>query len=339
MKLQPRDLPHWRHKPETDRPGFLIHGTDAVRVAQVRGDVVAALVGPQGEAEMRLTRLAAADLRRDTAQLIDAMTSAGFFPGPRVVLLLDATDGLADVIGTALDEWRPGDAQIVATAGSLTAKGKLRKLFESHDHALSVAIYDEPPGRAEIEDMGRRAGLPPFDREALGLLETLARALPVGDFRQTFEKLALYKLGSADPVTPDEILSQAPRSSEAEVDDILNAAADGQAAQIGPLMQRLVAQGTQPTTLCINATRHFRQLHAAASDPGGVQSGIARLRPPVFGPRRDRMQRQAARWGVAKLETALSVLLDTDLTLRSASRAPQLAVMERALIRLAMLGR
>jgi DNA polymerase-3 subunit delta len=35
---------------------------------------------------------------------------------------------------------------------------------------------------------------------------------------------------------------------------------------------------------------------------------------------------------------ALGVLTDTDLTLRSASKAPNMAVMERALIRLAMLA-
>jgi DNA polymerase-3 subunit delta len=38
------------------------------------------------------------------------------------------------------------------------------------------------------------------------------------------------------------------------------------------------------------------------------------------------------------LEKALAILLDTDMSLRSAARAPQMAVMERALIRLAMLG-
>ena len=40
-----------------------------------------------------------------------------------------------------------------------------------------------------------------------------------------------------------------------------------------------------------------------------------------------------------KLETALSLLIETDMTLRSTSRAPTMAVMERALIRLAMMKR
>ena len=85
--------------------------------------------------------------------------------------------------------------------------------------------------------------------------------------------------------------------------------------------------------------RHFRTLHAAAAAPGGPAEGIARMRPPVFGPRRDRMLRQAQGWGMRRLEAALSILTDTDLALRSSSRAPAMAVMERALIRLAMMSR
>ena len=63
------------------------------------------------------------------------------------------------------------------------------------------------------------------------------------------------------------------------------------------------------------------------------------MRPPVFGPRRDRMLRQAQAWGMFNLEKAIGILTDTDLMLRSASRAPAMAVIERALIRLAMLNR
>ena len=76
-----------------------------------------------------------------------------------------------------------------------------------------------------------------------------------------------------------------------------------------------------------------------ASDPGGPGSGIGKLKPPVFGPRRDRLQRQASNWGMHKIERALTLLLDTDLTLRSTATVPEMAVMERALLRLAWMGR
>ena len=51
------------------------------------------------------------------------------------------------------------------------------------------------------------------------------------------------------------------------------------------------------------------------------------------------MGRQAQAWGMHRLEQALALLVETDLTLRSTSKAPQMAVMERALLRLAMMVR
>ena len=63
------------------------------------------------------------------------------------------------------------------------------------------------------------------------------------------------------------------------------------------------------------------------------------IRARVFGPRKDQMQRQAGQWGMRALEQALALLVETDLTLRSTSRAPAMAVVERALIRLAMMKR
>ena len=213
------------------------------------------------------------------------------------------------------------------TAGQPAARSKLRKLFEDHRSAYATGIYDDPPGRDEIEASLRQAGLADVPLDAMAALTDLARTLSPGDFRQTIEKVALYKLGDAEPLTPEEVALSAPSSVEAGIDDALNIAAEGRAHELGPVLRRLEAQGVGPVGLCIGATRHFKTLHQVASDP------------PVFGPRRDRLQRQASAWGMHKLERALGLLLDTDLTLRSSADVPQMAVMERALLRLAWMGR
>lgn len=340
MKLTGRDASRYFAKPEGNRAGLLIFGADAMRVALKRQQVIAALIGPEGETEMRLTRIAAADLRKDPALLLDAVKAQGFFPGPRVAFVEEATDGMADVIATALTDWQQGDAQLIVTAGALTAKSKLRAAFEKHPNAYAAGIYDNPPTRDEIEADLARAGLRDFDGHAMTDLTALAQDLDPGDFRQTLEKLALYKLGDTTPVTSDDIAACAPASSEAGIDDMLNIVAEGRTHEIGPIMSRIEAQGLAPVTLCIMGTRHFRTLFTAASDPGGAAQGIARMRPPIFGPRRDRMLKQAQDWGAHKLEMALTILTDTDLSLRSAGQtAPQMAVVERALIKLAMLSR
>lgn len=337
MKLSARDANRYFAKPDPDKTGLLIFGEDAMRVALKRQQVIAALLGDNAEEEMRLTRMSGADLRSDPAAALDAVKAVGFFPGPRAVFIEEATDNIAPALKTALSEWAPGDAQIIVTAKQLTAKSALRKLFEGHPNAFAVGIYDDPPSREEIEGELSKAGIT-VDRDAMIDLVNLSKMLDPGDFRQTVEKLSLYKYGDNSAATSDDVLNCSPTSTEAALDDVLNIVAEGRSPEVGPIMRKLQSQGVNPVTLCIGLSRHFKTLHAAASDPGGAASGIGRVRPPVFGPRRDRMVRQASKWGMFRLEQALTILTDTDLQLRSTSRAPAMAVVERAMIRIAMLA-
>jgi DNA polymerase-3 subunit delta len=333
MILKGLEASRYCTKPNPAHAGLLIFGADPMRVALKRQEAIAALIGPEGEAEMRLTRIPAAELRKDAARLLDATKAVGFFPGPRVAFVEDATDGLTETIALALKDWKPGDAQITVTAGGLTAKSTLKTLFEKHLSAVCIGLYDDPPSREEIEDALKKAGLTQIDAAAMTDLSALARALDPGDFRQTLDKIALYKWDDSTPLTPAEVAAMAPATIEAEVDDLIIATAEGRAATIGPLLRRLEGQGTAPVTICIAALRHFRTLHLVAADPNGINKAR------VIFKLRDAVQRQASQWGVRTLEQALALLVETDLTLRSTSKAPAMAVMERALIRLAMMRR
>lgn len=340
MNLKGRDAESYFARPDPDKTGVLIYGADAMRVALKRQQVLAALLGPSAEEEMRLTRMQGGDLRSDPAALLDAVKAVGFFPGPRAVFVEEAGEAAAAAVQAALEDWAPGDAQIIVTAGGLKKSSKLRKAFEGHRNAYAVGLYDDPPSRAEIERTLAEAGIQAVPADSMAALTNLANDLGPGDFARTVEKIALYKFGDDSQLTLDDIDACAPQSTEAALDDLLNAVADSRSGEIGPLLRRLQAQGTNAVSLCIGATRHFRTLYAAASAPGGAAAGVGRLRPPVFGKRRDQILRQAQHWGAPKLETALTVLTDTDLMLRSAGQtAPAMALVERALIRLAMLGR
>ncbi|WP_298968535.1 DNA polymerase III subunit delta [uncultured Roseobacter sp.] len=331
MKLSPRDANAYFAKPDADKTGLLIYGTDAMRVALKRQQVLTALLGEGAEEEMRLTRMGGSDVRKDPALLIDATKAIGFFPGARAVFVEEANETCAPAVLAALEGWHPGDAQIIVTAGALKPTSKLRKAFEAHPQAYAAAIYDNPPTREEIETALRDAGLAQVTGDVMAALNDLAQAIDPGDFRQMVEKLALYKIGDPEPLSLTDIAACAPTSTEADVDDVLMVVAEARAHEIGPVMQKLVAQGATPVGLCIGAMRHFRALHRAASDTSG--------RPTIFGPNRDRMLAQSRRWGPAKLETAITLLTDTDLQLRSAGQnAPGMALVERAFIRLAMLG-
>lgn len=340
MKLGARDADGYFAKPDPDRTGLLIYGADAMRVALKRQQVIAALLGKTAEEEMRLTRMPGTDLRSDPAMLMDAVKAVGFFPGPRAVFVESATDTATPAIQSAVQDWQPGDAQIIVTAAQLKASSKLRKLFEGHRNAYAVGLYDDPPSRAEVERLLSQAGLRAVPADSMAALTDLAAALGPGDFARTVEKLSIYKHGDDNDLSLDDINACAPQSTEAGLDDILNVVAERRSAEIGPMLSRLQAQGINAVTLCIGATRHFRTLYTAAADPGGPAAGVGRLRPPVYGPRRDRIVRQAQSWGPDRLQRALTLLTDTDLQLRSAGQtAPAMAIMERALIRLALQDR
>lgn len=334
MKIAGREAARHLAAPDPKRP-LLIWGADPVRVAAARADAALALTGAGAEAEMRLARIPASDLRKDPAALLDAVKAQGFFPGPRAVVVEEAGDGLAQVIAAALADWRPGDAAVVVTAGALPPRSALRKLFETHPVAVAIALYDDPPGREEVEALLARAGAT-AGRDGLTDLVALARDLPPGDLRQLVEKLALYAGGQ--PIGPADIAACAPPQGEAATDDLILAVAEARMDVVGALMSRMGGQ-VAPVTLAIAALRHFRVLHAAAADPEGAPAALARARPPVPFRLRDRMAAQAQLWGVRGAEEAIRLLVETDLTLRSTSRAPAMAVLERALLRIAGLQR
>ncbi|TFL19999.1 DNA polymerase III subunit delta [Jannaschia formosa] len=331
MNLRGAQAARFFAKPDPRTAGALIHGADAMRVALKRQELIAALAGPEAESEMRLSRMTGAEAKSDPASVLDALKAVGFFPGPRVVFVDGVTDQQAPPVLSALSEWAEGDAALVVTAGALKKTSALRKAFEAHGSAVAIGLYDDPMGPEEIEAAiaAENLSLSPEGRRGV---EALAAQLDPGDFRQVLTKIALYAGGAE--VGPEEVRLMAPATVDADADEVIAAAAEGRAPTIGPLIARLSGQGVTPVTLVIQATRHFQQLHMAA-----VSGGVGGLRPPVYGPRRDAMERQVRAWGARRLEAALALLMETDLTLRSASRAPGMAVMERALIKLAMMGR
>jgi DNA polymerase-3 subunit delta len=268
-----------------------------VSVGQLRAGLVSALLGPNADEEMRLTRLTAAELRSDSALLIDAVKAVGFFPGPRAVQVDQATDGLTPVFEAALvrmatgrradhrDRGRPAEAVLAEEAFRRVEDGPCRG--DLRRSARARRDRGSPEGRRDRD----------VDRAAMVDLEALARTPVGGRFPADDRQARPLQARRREPRDPADLEAVAPLSREAELDDILHATAEAASGSIGPILSRLKAQGVAPVTLCIAALRHFRALHAAACHPGGAEAGLSAQRPPVFGPRRERLKRQVSRWG------------------------------------------
>lgn len=338
MKLTSRDVVSFFKSPPKGLAGVLIYGNDVMRVSDKRQQFISSLLGPKADEEMRLTRISRENLKKAPEQAIDLCKAQGFFPGERALLIEEANETVADTIITAIEEWQNGDATIVVTAGSLKPSSSLRKFFEQKKNIFSVPIFDNPMTKFEVEKIITESGLQNVTQEILNQLVTIASELPPGDFKQSINKLALYKLNDATPVTYQDLINCTPTSNEAAIDEVLNVILAGNEFKINQIVGRLRSQGVLPVTLVIAATRHFKALFSIVSNPSGVSAGATALRPPIYGPRKETLINQAQKWGPLKIKTAIKILTTIDLKLRSADqKAPQMSLVERHLIRIAML--
>lgn len=335
MKLSGREARRFCTAPDTRLVGALLHGPDDGLVALCRAELLAAVT--EGE-DLRLTRLEGEAARRDPASVDEALRAQGFFPGRRAVVIEDAKDALAKPLGAILEAATAEDAFLVVEGGSLGARSPLRRLFEGDRRLVSVGLYPQPPAAGELrqwlEGAGAAHGL---DDGALAELTTTAAELDAGAIIQLIEKIAIFSIDAERALTSEEVLALLPQAADADVDRLLEVVAGGDVGEVGPLIGRLSAGGVTPVRIMIATGGHFRRLLTVSSAEGGPEQALGRLRPPVFGPRRDAMLRQARRWGAPRLERAVRMIFEADRTLRSPGDRPDRAIVERTLIRLAMM--
>ena len=339
MKLAGRQAQAFCDRPADDIRAVLIHGADAGQVMAARRVLVKAVLGDPVD-DLRLTRIEAAEARKDAAITGDALRAQGFFPGRRLVLIEGGTDGLAKPLGIALEGVAAADALLVVTSDALPARSALRKLFESGRGFMALQLFADGIERADIAGMLAANGLSAGASDAaVDLLANAVQGMDHGSAQMLMEIVAIYGLGREDPLEASEVALLIPAGLGADLDAFVGAVAGGAPDRIGPLLRRLSAEGLAPITVLLALQRHFRQLLQAISSSGGAAAGLAALRPPVWGPRRDQMQGQLRRWTPVRLEQASRLLFGTDGTLRSAQLAPDWAVLERVSLRLAIMGR
>jgi DNA polymerase-3 subunit delta len=125
------------------------------------------------------------------------------------------------------------------------------------------------------------------------------------------------------------------------VDEVALAAADGDQGGLDRTLAHEFAAGASPITLLRGAGRHLQRLHLAAGllqDGASIDRALGALRPPPFGPSRDRFARQARRWSAADLAVALDRLLAAEIACKRTG-APAEAICWRALVEIAARAR
>lgn len=335
MKLAPARLAAFLRAPDPALRALLVFGPDGGLVRE-RADRLAGSIAPDAGDPFRIADLPAAVLAADPARLYDEAAALCLTGGRRLVRVREAGDGVGALFDKFLRSLSPGDSTVLVEGGDLPARSSLRKAFEASPLAAAIACYADGP--RELEELVR---------EVLGSrrIETSAEALAYlvanlgGDrqvSRQELEKLALYA-GDGGKVGRAEAAALVGDTAALTLDDLIFAAAEGDAPSLERGLFRAFEQGASPVAVLRAAMRHVQRLHRAGcalAQGAPLDEAVGRLRPPVFFKALGRFKRQLGLWPPRRAAQLLAALLEAE---RNSKRTglPAETICREALLRMA----
>lgn len=334
MKLPAQRIGSFLKVPDAAMRAALIYGPDAGLVRE-RADRLAAAISPDLNDAFRVAELDSDMLSADAARLNDEVASLSLVGGRRLVRVRDGDDSIGTLFDRFFKAPPPGDAFVLVEAGDLGPRSSLRRAFEAAKEAVAIACYLDGP--REIGELAR---------ELLGAHKITVKpeavqylAAHLGGDRQVsrreLEKLALY-VGDGGTVGEEEVTACVGDSAELSIDDVVFAAADGDAVQLERALNRAFGEGAQPVTILRAELRHFQRLHLAGSRlmAGSGEDEALKLRPPLFFKLIDRFKRQLRVWPPARAVAALEALYEAEAQAKTTG-LPAETICRAALARIA----
>jgi DNA polymerase-3 subunit delta len=326
MKIDGRSLAGFLKRPDPVCLAVLVFGEDGGLVRE-RAEAIARTVVEDLSDPFRVADLSGETIADDPARLADEAAAMSMIGGRRVVRVRHVTPMTAKSIAGAFETLLEGAANrraqdlalVVVDAGDLDGRSPLRKLFESAPNAAAIPCYrDEGDSLAAVirETLAQRKV-----RASSDALAWLASRLG-GDravTRGEAEKLALY-VGPGNEATLEDARTMVGDSADIDLDDLVDAAAKGDAVALARAYDKLVAEGLPAIAILRAAQRHFMRLHLCAGLIAGGQDAdqaMMRLRPPVFWKQKDGFRAQLRRWPLDRLSRALERLLDAEIACKS----------------------
>lgn len=338
MIVKPGEADRFTAKPPPKLVAALCYGPDQglvrERAEQLAKSVVADLADP-----FRVSEADEDALIADPAKLWDEAAAISMLGGRRVVRVRGAGNGSAKLFERFL-EAPSGNALIVVEAGELAKGTGLRRVFEDAENAAAIACYLDTDQKLEDVVLAamKEAGLA---IEPAALAEAVSRlGSDRGVTRRELEKLALYAQGERS-VTVAHVRAVMGDESELRMEEVCDAAGEGDYVRLDRQLSRLWASGTSPVAVIRMALAHFQRVlltRAKADEGAPIGEVMKSLRPPVHFQRQDSFRAQATRISRAQLEQALEALYEAEILCKTTA-VPGEAVTGRALFNVAALAR
>ena len=343
MKFNTQRFSQYLQEPGSELQAMLIFGTDEGLVRERAGSAAQAIVEDLSD-PFRVADLDAGVIASDPAQLADEAAAISMTGGRRLIRIGPVSDRLASAFESFFKQ-PAGDSVVVATAGELAAKSRIRKLFESTPTAAAIACYSDNLATLDslIDSVLGPHNLSIDSDAKAWLLQNLGSDRMVS--RQELEKLATYmgKEGadSVRVVGLDDALACVGDSSAELFDQAGRATMRGDAPAMARALGKAMESGDSAVGILRLVARRIQRLHYVAS---AVESGARRdaafkgLTPPAFSREANEMSSLLSRWTAPRLARALELVNEAEARCKT-TNMPTEAICARTLMQLAHAAR
>ena len=337
MKVAAGRIEAFLRAPDSVARAILVYGPDTGLVRE-RADILARTVVPDIADPFLVAELSPAQLRDIPTLIADEAAALALTGGRRVVRIRDATDAIAVPIEQFLED-SPGDALVIVQAGDINPRAALRKIFEAAPNAAAIPCYadDERALERVIHDTLAAENIR-VSPDAMAYLSANLGA-DRGLSRSELEKLALYA-GPGTEVTLADAAAAVGNSSALSLDNVVMAAAGGDAMATDRALTRSYLEGVNPVTVLRAMARHLIRLQfARAHIESGATPDVAMkaLRPPVFFKATGPFRNQLRHWNMRRLAQALSLILEAEQQCKRTG-APAESLCSRVALQISRLG-
>lgn len=339
MKFDARRFDQYLKDPGPELRAVLIFGADEGLVRERAGSVARAIVDDLRD-PFRVAELDAGAVASDPAQLVDEAAAISMTGGRRLIRVGPVGERLVGAFESLLGQ-TDGDSLVVATAGELGAKSKIRKLFEAASNAAAVACYSDNAGALDglIESVLGAGGLSVDSDAKAWLIQNLGSDRMIS--RQELEKLVTYMGAEGAETTRvvqmDDAVACIGDSSAELFDQAGSATMRGDSAAMTRALGKAMEGGDSAVGILRLVARRIQRLHYVAS---AIESGARRdaafkgLAPPAFSREANEMSALLSRWTAPRLARALELVNEAEAKCKTTGM-PTEAICARTLMQLA----
>lgn len=333
MKVKPEEIVRRYHGAGAAFRLILLCGPNVTRGQALVEELVQPLAQTAERVDMTIS-----DIADRPGRLNDEANSASLFGDKRyIVLRLNSGEAVraTAAIENLLASEAGGDPVFVIAPG-MGDKTALAKTISAAPDALIATCYETTPreAAAAIQAMARAEGLQ-LSRE---MGQEIA-ALTSNDLvlaRMEVEKIALYLDATPDnPQAPDAdiLLLLGAENDEEDINLLIHAALNGDAARLAQEIAAARAQGISEIGLIRIMLRHLAKLAELRSkvDKGGKVDSVA-SHPSVFYKEQKHFKRQLQIWSSTHIARLIERILQLEILMKSSGQPDQVLLEEELLL-------